>query len=122
MHIVSCSCRDYKTPSLETKSSQTQFQMVNGSIRLDLMWLFHLSLSPLLFSSLSLSPATRPLLRQIEHLQSAHSAQANNWEKVENSLTQRIGKLRHKYDTIPQCVLSILYQVWASDLTFEHMH
>lgn len=38
----------------------------------------------------TISNATRPLLRQIEHLQSAHSAQVNNWEKVESSLTQRI--------------------------------
>ena len=37
-------------------------------------------------------PATRPLLRQIEHIQSAHAAQASNWEKVETSLTQRLGE------------------------------
>jgi len=36
--------------------------------------------------------ATRPLLRQIENLQTAHATQSANWEKVESSLTQRLGK------------------------------
>ena len=36
--------------------------------------------------------ATKPLLRQIENLQAAHSTQSANWEKVEASLTQRLGK------------------------------
>lgn len=35
--------------------------------------------------------ATKPLLRQIENLQAAHATQSNNWEKVENNLTQRLG-------------------------------
>ena len=36
--------------------------------------------------------ATKPLLRQIENLQAAHSTQSANWEKVEANLTQRLGK------------------------------
>lgn len=36
--------------------------------------------------------ATRPLLRQIENLQSSHANQADNWERVEKSLTERLGK------------------------------
>ena len=42
------------------------------------------------------SAATKPLLRQIENLQSAHSAQVSNWEKVETNLTQRLGEPRKK--------------------------
>ncbi|XP_074648064.1 uncharacterized protein LOC141903716 isoform X2 [Tubulanus polymorphus] len=34
--------------------------------------------------------ATRPLLRQIENLQSTHSAQSISWEKVEKSLIDRL--------------------------------
>lgn len=36
--------------------------------------------------------ATKPLLRQIENLQAAHSTQSANWEKVEANLTQRLGE------------------------------
>ena len=41
-------------------------------------------------SSLS---ATKPLLRQLENLQTVHATQVMNWEKLEASLTQRLGKL-----------------------------
>ena len=37
--------------------------------------------------------ATKPFLRQIETLHSAHSTQTVNWEKVEANLTQRLGML-----------------------------
>lgn len=40
--------------------------------------------------SSSVSQATKPLLRQLENLQSVHSAQVANWEKVEGSLTERL--------------------------------
>ena len=35
--------------------------------------------------------ATKPFLRQIETLRSAHSAQTANWEKVEADMTHRLG-------------------------------
>jgi len=35
--------------------------------------------------------ATRPLLRQIENLQSVHKAQTINWERVEESLSEKLG-------------------------------
>ena len=38
----------------------------------------------------SVSGATRPLLRQIENLQSSHSAQLVTWEKLERNLTERL--------------------------------
>lgn len=38
----------------------------------------------------SISQTTKPLLRQIDNLQVAHSTQAANWERVEGSLTQRL--------------------------------
>ena len=41
---------------------------------------------------LLLFTATKPLLRQIENLQAAHSAQSANWDKIEASLTQRLGQ------------------------------
>lgn len=47
----------------------------------------------------TISDATRPLLRQIEHLQSAHSAQASNWEKLENNLTQRLVEAHSQLNT-----------------------
>ena len=37
--------------------------------------------------------ATRPLLRQIENLQSVHNAQTINWERVEESLSEKLGKI-----------------------------
>ena len=37
--------------------------------------------------------ATRPLLRQIENLQSGHNAQTINWESVEESLSEKLGIL-----------------------------
>ncbi|KAK3725010.1 hypothetical protein QZH41_017493, partial [Actinostola sp. cb2023] len=37
----------------------------------------------------SVSLATRPLLRQIENLQTTHGGQALTWEKVEKNLTER---------------------------------
>jgi chromosome segregation ATPase len=49
----------------------------------------------------TISDATRPLLRQIEHLQSAHSSQASNWEKIEANLTQRLVESQtHKNEAI----------------------
>ncbi|KAL5017812.1 hypothetical protein ScPMuIL_003534 [Solemya velum] len=36
--------------------------------------------------------ATRPLLRQIENLQSTYAAQSSSWEKVERNLTERLGE------------------------------
>ncbi|XP_078610285.1 TATA element modulatory factor-like isoform X2 [Branchiostoma floridae x Branchiostoma japonicum] len=40
--------------------------------------------------SQSVTAATRPLLRQIENLQSNFSAQTSSWEKVEKNLTERL--------------------------------
>ena len=48
-----------------------------------------------LLYSLDILVATKPLLRQIENLQAAHSTQSANWEKVEANLTQRLGEWRH---------------------------
>ena len=36
------------------------------------------------------STATKPLLRQLENLQSVHSTQAANWDRIEASLTERL--------------------------------
>ncbi|XP_077869748.1 TATA element modulatory factor-like, partial [Saccoglossus kowalevskii] len=41
---------------------------------------------------LSVSAATKPLLRQIENLQSTFSTQSNSWERVERSLTERLNE------------------------------
>ncbi|XP_021343088.1 TATA element modulatory factor-like isoform X10 [Mizuhopecten yessoensis] len=38
----------------------------------------------------SVTSATRPLLRQIENLQSTYAAQSTSWEKLEKTLTDRI--------------------------------
>lgn len=46
--------------------------------------------------STSVTAATRPLLRQIENLQSSHANQADNWERVEKSLTERLGNMQHQ--------------------------
>ena len=46
----------------------------------------------LIMLHISFSIATKPLLRQIENLQAAHSAQSANWDKIEANLTQRLGK------------------------------
>ena len=43
------------------------------------------------FISMSFS-ATRPLLRQIENLQSTYNAQSSTWEKVEKNLADRLGE------------------------------
>ncbi|XP_071796710.1 uncharacterized protein [Asterias amurensis] len=40
--------------------------------------------------SQSVSAATRPLLRQIENLNTTFNAQSGNWEQVERSLTERL--------------------------------
>ncbi|KAM7296383.1 TATA element modulatory factor [Ixodes scapularis] len=40
----------------------------------------------------NLSSATRPLLRQIENLQSTFSVQSASWERVEKSLTDRLNE------------------------------
>ena len=40
----------------------------------------------------TVSAATKPLLRQIENLQSSYSAQSESWEKLEKNLTDRLGK------------------------------
>jgi hypothetical protein len=37
--------------------------------------------------------ATRPLLRQIENLQSTHASQTLSYEKIEKNLTDRLGML-----------------------------
>ncbi|XP_064639723.1 TATA element modulatory factor-like isoform X2 [Lineus longissimus] len=42
--------------------------------------------------SQSVSAATRPLLRQIENLQSTCGAQSRSWEKIERNLTERLGE------------------------------
>jgi len=39
----------------------------------------------------SLTVATKPLLRQIENLQSSYSVQSSSWEKLEKSLMDRLG-------------------------------
>ena len=38
--------------------------------------------------------ATRPLLRQIENLQSTYAAQAVSWEKLEKNLSDRLSKFQ----------------------------
>jgi len=43
------------------------------------------------------SLVTRPLLRQIENLQSTYAAQTASYERVEKSLTDRLGKCILKY-------------------------
>ncbi|XP_065195021.1 TATA element modulatory factor-like [Sycon ciliatum] len=40
----------------------------------------------------NVSGATRPLLRQIENLQSSHSAQVSAWEKLERNLSERLAE------------------------------
>ena len=40
--------------------------------------------------STQVSLATRPLLRQLEHLHSASSTQATDWERQEHTLHERI--------------------------------
>ena len=40
----------------------------------------------------SVAAATKPLLRQIENLQSSYGAQSISWERVEKNLTDRLGK------------------------------
>ena len=42
----------------------------------------------------SISAATKPLLRQIENLQSTYTAQTSSYEKVEKNLTERLGRYR----------------------------
>ncbi|XP_038063639.1 TATA element modulatory factor-like [Patiria miniata] len=42
--------------------------------------------------SQSVSAATRPLLRQIENLNTTFNAQSGNWEQVERSLTERLAE------------------------------
>ena len=39
----------------------------------------------------SVAAATKPLLRQIENLQSSYSARSMSWEKLEKNLTDRLG-------------------------------
>lgn len=39
----------------------------------------------------SVAAATKPLLRQIENLQSSYSAQSLSWESLERNLTDRLG-------------------------------
>lgn len=41
----------------------------------------------------SIAAATKPLLRQIENLQSSYGAQSSSWEKLEKNLTDRLCKL-----------------------------
>jgi len=40
--------------------------------------------------SQSIATASRPLLRQIENLQSSHQNQAQNWERIEKNLSERL--------------------------------
>ena len=40
----------------------------------------------------SVTSATRPLLRQIENLQSTYSAQSSSWERAERNLMERLGE------------------------------
>lgn len=40
--------------------------------------------------------ATRPLLRQIENLQSSYGNQTQTWERVERNLTERLSKYNLK--------------------------
>ncbi|XP_077979668.1 TATA element modulatory factor-like [Glandiceps talaboti] len=42
--------------------------------------------------SQSVTAATRPLLRQIENLQSTFTTQSNSWERIERSLTERLNE------------------------------
>ena len=42
----------------------------------------------------SVAAATKPLLRQIENLQSSYRAQSMSWEKLEKNLTDRLGMYR----------------------------
>jgi len=50
--------------------------------------------------------ATKPLLRQIENLQSSYSAQSDSWEKLERNLTERLG----------QCLFLVLHAELANAL------
>ncbi|XP_065660213.1 TATA element modulatory factor isoform X2 [Hydra vulgaris] len=44
----------------------------------------------------SVSTATKPLLRQIENLQTSHSKHVENWERVEFNLTSRLGDMQQQ--------------------------
>ncbi|XP_065066037.1 TATA element modulatory factor-like [Rhopilema esculentum] len=46
--------------------------------------------------SQSIATASRPLLRQIENLQSSHHNQAANWEKIEKSFSERLASAQNQ--------------------------
>ena len=58
--------------------------------------------------------ATRPLLRQIENLQSVHNAQTINWERVEESLSEKLGNFCSMILISTTCI--------ASELLLNHLH
>lgn len=39
----------------------------------------------------AVAAATKPLLRQIENLQSSHAVQTSSWDKLEKNLSDRLG-------------------------------
>ncbi|XP_041364019.1 TATA element modulatory factor-like isoform X2 [Gigantopelta aegis] len=70
----------------------------------------------------AVSSATKPLLRQIENLQSTYSAQSQSWEKVDRSLTERLGDVQNqlafsveKERTANENVMTLTTRVTALD-------
>ena len=82
-----CFFRGYKKQKPEIKSSPRVYLKVEY---------FHVKLSYTQlddsYCGFVFSIATRPLLRQIDNLQSVHNAQTINWERVEESLSEKLGK------------------------------
>ncbi|XP_013402837.1 TATA element modulatory factor isoform X2 [Lingula anatina] len=61
----------------------------------------------------SVSVATRPLLRQIENLQSTYSAQSSSWEGLEKNLTERL------HDAQSQLAVAVERERTASEKVLE---
>lgn len=61
----------------------------------------------------SVAAATKPLLRQIENLQSSYSAQSLSWEKLEKNLTDRLGRFNKiLLQSLRQSVCLYMYAVF----------
>lgn len=58
--------------------------------------------------SQSVTSATRPLLRQIENLQASLGGQTASWEKLEKSISDRLGK-RQKFNCMCKTITKIQY-------------
>ncbi|KAK3586049.1 hypothetical protein CHS0354_033172 [Potamilus streckersoni] len=59
----------------------------------------------------SVTFATRPLLRQIENLQSTYSAQSSTWERVEKNLTDRLSEAQNQLAVATEKERSMTEQV-----------